>query len=71
MISETDIDDTLARLESDKGKPEFLVSEIFLQPSADQSEAQTLKFATRLVSAHSGRRGFRGPGPYVFEEFVR
>lgn len=58
VISETDIDDTLARLESDKGKPEFLVSEIFLQPSADQSEAQTLKFATRLVTRIRGGADF-------------
>lgn len=50
FVSENDIDDYLARMESNKGRTEYLVSEIFL-PVADNKEAQkTLQLAQRVVA---------------------
>lgn len=48
-ITPQDIDEAIARIEVDKGKPEHLISEIFLPSTADRSEAQTKQFAQRLV----------------------
>ena len=48
-ITPQDIDETIARLETEKGKPQHLVSEIFLPNTADRSATQTKQFADRLV----------------------
>ena len=49
QISEEEIDKVLGEIEKNKGKPEHLVSEIFLPFDQQKSEGETLDLANRLV----------------------
>ncbi len=49
QISEEEIDNVLREIEKNKGKPEHLVSEIFLPFDQQKSEGETLDLANRLV----------------------
>lgn len=57
-ISADDIDTEISHIEADKGKPEYLVSEIFLQATADQSTRQVQEFAKRIVGQVRGGASF-------------
>lgn len=48
-VNQEDVETEITRIEADKGKPEYLISEIFLQPTSDQSNNQIQKFARRVV----------------------
>jgi peptidyl-prolyl cis-trans isomerase SurA len=47
-IGDETIDDAIQRIEANKGKPEYLVSEIFISMSAAKSVAETKQLAERL-----------------------
>ena len=49
QISEEEIDRVMREIEKNKGKPEHLVSEIFLPFDRQKSEGETLALANRLV----------------------
>ena len=49
QISEEEIDKVMREIEKNKGKPEHLVSEIFLPFGQKKSEGETLDLANRLV----------------------
>lgn len=49
QISDEEIDEVLAEIDKNKGKPEFLVSEIFLPVDRSANEAEVLALANRLV----------------------
>ena len=57
-IGEKEIDYFIASLERSKGKPEYLVSEIFLPVGRDQSISQTQGLAERLVQKISSGSSF-------------
>lgn len=49
QISDEEIDEVLAEIEKNKGKPEFLLSEIFLSVDQSTGEAEILALANRLI----------------------
>ena len=49
QISDEEIDEVLAEIEKNKGKPEFLVAEIFLPVDRPDKEPEALKLANRLI----------------------
>jgi peptidyl-prolyl cis-trans isomerase SurA len=49
QVSDEEIDELLAEIEKNKGKPEFLVSEIFLPVDRSANEADVLALANRLI----------------------
>jgi len=49
QVSDEEIDEVLAEIERNKGKPEYLVSEIFLPVDRSANEAEVLALANRLV----------------------
>lgn len=49
QVSDEEIDELLAEIEKNKGKPEFLVSEIFLPVDRSTNEAEVLALANRLI----------------------
>lgn len=57
-ISEQEIDDYLAELMRDKGKPEYLVSEIFLPTGGSQNPQAIQTLAARLIQQIKGGADF-------------
>jgi peptidyl-prolyl cis-trans isomerase SurA len=49
-VSEDEIDETLARIAKNQGKPEYLVSEVFLSIDSPDQEAQVRAVAERLIA---------------------
>jgi peptidyl-prolyl cis-trans isomerase SurA len=49
QVSDEEIDEVLSEIERNKGKPEFLVSEIFLPVDRSANEADVLALANRLT----------------------
>jgi peptidyl-prolyl cis-trans isomerase SurA len=58
-VSDNEIDGYIAELESSKGKPEYLVSEIFLPNAAGQSPEQIRNLAEKLKQQISSGANFR------------
>ncbi|MEM7650924.1 MAG: peptidylprolyl isomerase [Pseudomonadota bacterium] len=59
IVSDNDVDNYLDRLRSNTGKPEYLVSEIFLPLDDPKNEGQTRQLAQKLVSeVRSGKAPF-------------
>jgi len=58
-ISEQEVDDYLAELMRDKGKPEYLVSEIFLPAGGSQNPQSIRTLADRLIQQIKGGADFR------------
>lgn len=59
VVTESDIDAHLERLSNNMGKPEYLVSEIFLPLDASQDELQVRQLAQKLVQEiRSGKAPF-------------
>ena len=57
-ISDDEIDEELARLEADIGKPEFLISEIYLPVAAAPDEVEIQRLAQELVTQIDGGSAF-------------
>jgi len=58
QISDEEIDEVLAEVEKNRGKPEFLVSEIFLPVDRTANEAEVLALANRLIEQMKGGVSF-------------
>jgi peptidyl-prolyl cis-trans isomerase SurA len=48
-VTPEEIDDAIARIKANKGKPEYLLSEIFLRVEETESEAKILQLAQRIM----------------------
>ena len=57
-VSDKEVDDYLAELERNKGKPEYLVSEIFLPADTKRDRGQTRALASRLIQQIKGGARF-------------
>ncbi len=60
QISDAEIDEELARIRANQGKPEYLVAEIFLPVNATAEEEQVRQSAERLAEAIRNGADFRG-----------
>ena len=49
QVSDEEIDEVLSEIENNKGKPEYLVSEIFLPVDKPENEREILSLANRLI----------------------
>ncbi|MCB1721429.1 MAG: peptidylprolyl isomerase [Rhodospirillales bacterium] len=59
IVSDSDVDSYLERLNNNTGKPEYLVSEIFLPPASAQEESDMQQLAHKLVQEiRSGQAPF-------------
>lgn len=58
QISESDIDEVIARIEGNRGSSEFLLAEIVLPVADRQSEAEVSTFANEIVSQIRGGASF-------------
>ncbi len=58
QVSDEEIDEVVEEIRSNKGKPEYLVSEIFLAVETPQKTAETLTLASRLVQQLKGGANF-------------
>lgn len=59
QISDEEIDEVLSEIESNKGKPEYLVSEIFLPVDKPESEREILSLANRLIQQTQAGANFQ------------
>lgn len=60
QIGDEEIDEILAEIEKNKGKPEFLVAEIFLPVDRPDKEPEALKLANRLIQQVRSGANFQG-----------
>ncbi len=60
QISDEEIDEVLAEIEKNKGKPEFLVAEIFLPVDRPDKEPEAFKLANRLIQQVRSGANFQG-----------
>ncbi len=60
QIGDEEIDEILAEIEKNKGKPEFLVAEIFLPVDRPDKEPEVLKLANRLIQQVRSGANFQG-----------
>ena len=59
QVSDEEIDDVLSKIESNKGKPEYLVSEIFLPVDKPENEREILSLANRLIQQTQAGANFQ------------
>ena len=57
-VGEGEVDEALARLEANRGRPEYRVAEIFLAVESSEQEGEVGAAATSLYEAAGGRRQF-------------
>ncbi|MAF96919.1 MAG: hypothetical protein CMM60_14380 [Rhodospirillaceae bacterium] len=59
QVSNEEIDEVLSEIESNKGKPEYLVLEIFLPVDKPENERETLSLANRLIQQTQAGANFQ------------
>lgn len=59
QVSDEEIDEVLSKIESNKGKPEYLVSEIFLPVDKPENEREILSLANRLIQQTQAGANFQ------------
>ncbi len=57
-VSDDEVDEELSRLQADIGKPEYLISEIFLPVASASNEAEIQRLARELVAQLDGGSAF-------------
>lgn len=59
QVSDEEIDEVLSEIEGNKGKPEYLVSEIFLPVDKPENEREILSLANRLIQQTQAGANFQ------------
>ena len=59
QVSDEEIDEVLSKIESNKGKPEYLVSELFLPVDKPENEREILSLANRLIQQTQAGANFQ------------